>query len=99
VIQVSDSEAILQALRQIKPKLERDYSLTRMALFGSAARNDAGPDSDVDILVDVEPSIGLRFIDLADELEQTLGRKVDLVSSRAVKPKMREQIETELRYV
>ena len=55
--------------------------------------------SDVDILVDVDPSIGLDFVTLADRIEQLLGLPVDLVSSRAVKPAYRREIEPELIYV
>lgn len=52
-------------------------------------------DSDVDILVDVAPEIGMDIVTLADEIEHLLGRKVDLVSTRAVKAKMMRQIEQE----
>jgi len=56
---------------------------------------EAGPQSDVDILVDVDGSIGLEFVTLAERLEAALGRKVDLVSRRALKPAMRRLIERE----
>jgi predicted nucleotidyltransferase len=49
----------------------------------------------VDILVDVDGSIGLEFVTLAERLEAALGRKVDLVSRRALKPAMRRLIERE----
>ena len=67
-----------------------------MALFGSWARDEQTETSDVDILVDVDPSIGLRFVTLAERLEALLGQPVDLVSSRAVKPGLLKQIEDEL---
>lgn len=67
-----------------------------MALFGSVARGDAGPESDIDILVEVDPSIGLGFVTLAERLEAEMGRKVDLVSRRALKPALWKQIELEL---
>jgi predicted nucleotidyltransferase len=67
-----------------------------MALFGSWARNEQTETSDVDILVDVDPSIGLRFVTLAERLESLLEQHVDLVSSRAVKPSLLKQIESEL---
>ena len=72
------------------------YPLTRLALFGSWARGDARPDSDVDVLVEVDPSIGLRFVDLGDDLEQALGRRVDLVSRRGISPALWQRIEREL---
>lgn len=65
-------------------------------LFGSWARGDAQEDSDVDIMVDVDPSIGLRFVELGDELERVLGRRVDLVSRRSIEPSLWERFEPEL---
>jgi hypothetical protein len=43
----------------------------------------------VDVLVEVDPSIGLRFVELADDLERALGRHVDVVSRRAIKPSLK----------
>ncbi len=89
-------DLILERLRKTKPALEREFPLRRMALFGSVARNEAQPDSDIDILVDVDASIGLGFVVLAERLEKLLGHGVDLVSRRALKPLMWKQIEPEL---
>jgi predicted nucleotidyltransferase len=89
-------QKILQDLRQELPALQREFPLRRMALFGSAVRGDVGPDSDVDILVDVEPSIGLGFVTLAEKLEKLVGHKVDLVSRRALSPSLWKIIEPEL---
>ena len=91
-----ERETILQRLRELKPALVRQFPLRRLALFGSFARGDATPKSDIDILVDVEPSIGLDFVTLADQLESLLGHEIDLVSRRAVKPMLWKQIEAEL---
>ena len=70
--------------------------MRRLALFGSWARNEQTETSDVDILVEVDPSIGLRFVTLAERLESLLEQHVDLVSSRAVKPNLLKQIQAEL---
>ena len=51
-----------------------------MALFGSYARGDQQSDSDVDILVDIDPSVGLEFVTLAEQIEQLLDLPVELVS-------------------
>lgn len=91
-----DREAILHCLREAKPYLAQRFPLRRLALFGSFARGDATPESDIDILVEVDPSIGLGFVTLAEELEKVTGHRVDLVSRRAVKPLLWEQIEPDL---
>ena len=87
---------VVSRLRSLLPALRREFPLRRMGLFGSVARGDAGPESDIDILVEVDPSIGLGFVTLAERLEAELGRKVDLVSRRALKPGMWASIEPEL---
>jgi predicted nucleotidyltransferase len=89
-------EAILDTLRRAAPALAREYGVTRLALFGSFMRGDASPASDVDILVDVDPAIGLRFVDLADHLEALLGARVDLRSRRAIPPRDWPEIEKDL---
>ncbi|HEX6861777.1 MAG TPA: nucleotidyltransferase family protein [Thermoanaerobaculia bacterium] len=89
-------EEILAVMRQQHRLLSQRYPIRRMALFGSWARGDAREDSDVDVLVEVNPSIGLRFVELGDDLESALGRRVDLVSRRAIKPSLWERIEPEL---
>ncbi len=93
---MSSPAEILTTLRDQHRILNQRYPIRRMALFGSWARGDAREDSDVDVMVDVDPSIGLRFTDLGDELEKALGRRVDLVSRRAIKPSLWERIEPEL---
>jgi uncharacterized protein len=59
-------------------------------LFGSYSRNDARPDSDIDILVDLDYTqhIGLGFIQMKLDLEQKLHKTVDLVSSQAVSKRL-----------
>jgi hypothetical protein len=89
-------EEILATLREQRTLMSRQYPIHRLALFGSWARGDAREDSDVDVMVEVDPSIGLRFVDLGDELEKALGRRVDLVSRRAIKATLWERIELEL---
>lgn len=70
-----------------------------MALFGSYAKNDATPNSDVDILVEFLTPVGFEFIDLAIELEDLLNQKVDLVSKKGLKAPLLPIIEKSLIYV
>jgi predicted nucleotidyltransferase len=96
---MTTKEEILKTLARDKPELQRQFKVSKMALFGSYARGDQQPNSDVDILVEVDPSIGLDFVTLAERIEQLLGVSVDLVSSRAVTSKAMKYIEPELIYV
>jgi len=92
-------EEILRTLANDKSELQKQFKVRSMALFGSYARGDQKSDSDVDILVEVDPSIGLEFVTLAKRIEKLLGVDVDLVSSRAVTSKEMEFIKPELIYV
>ncbi len=92
----ADREEILERLRRCLPALRAEFPLERLALFGSVAMGTQTAASDVDILVEISPSIGLRFVDLAERLEAYLGEKVDLVSRRAIKPSLWKQLEPEL---
>ena len=92
-------EEIIKILARDKPQLQKQFKVRKIALFGSWARGDQRPDSDIDILVEVDPTIGLEFVTLAEKLEQILKTSVDLVSSRAVTPKTFKFIEQELIYV
>ena len=94
-----DKEEILRLLAAEKPDLARRFKVQRLALFGSYARGDQDADSDVDILVEVDPSIGLDFVTLANRIEKALDLTVDVVSSRAVKPRAWRIIEQDLIYV
>jgi len=71
-----------------------------LALFGSLARGDAGPESDVDILVEFQgPSTFDRYMDLKFFLEELLNRPVDLVTRKALKTRLRPHVEKEAIYV
>ena len=89
-------EEILAVLAKQKPELQRAFPVRRLALFGSYARGDQRPDSDVDVLVDVDPAIGLRFVSLAETIEAAVGEHVDLVSRGAISPRHWAVIEPEL---
>ena len=89
-------EEVVEILRRARPELAREFRVRRLALFGSYARGDANKTSDVDVLVDFDPTIGLRFVDLAERIEALLGMPADVVSRRAVSPRHWAEIEPEL---
>ncbi|OQX80600.1 MAG: hypothetical protein B6D56_04545 [Candidatus Omnitrophica bacterium 4484_70.1] len=78
--------------RKILSILQR-YGVKRVGLFGSCVRGDMREDSDIDILVEIEKDISLLdFVGLKLEIEEALGRKVDLVEYSTIKPSLREKI-------
>ncbi len=93
-------EHIISILQKAKPHLQKSYGFTYLALFDSYGRNTAvSGKSDIDVMVDFSEPIGIRIIDLADELEEILKQKVDLVSQKAIKQKYFAVIEPDLIYV
>ncbi len=90
---------ITKKLKDHKSKLKVKYGLNNIAIFGSFSRGHENRDSDLDILVEFERPIGIEFIDLADELEQILNVKVDLVSKNGIKPDYYQNIKIDLIYV
>ncbi len=71
---------ILKMIRQEMPYLRQRFGVDRVALFGSYARDEATENSDIDLMISVSRPLGFAFIELADYLEEKLGRKVDLIT-------------------
>jgi uncharacterized protein len=71
----------------------RRLGATNVRLFGSVARGDDGPDSDVDLLVDLGPDVGLFALgQMRSEAERILGNSVDIIPSNSVKPDVAERV-------
>ena len=91
---------VLELLAQSKPALVARYGVINMALFGSTARDTARHDSDIDILVSFDgPANSERYFGVQFFLEDLLGRPVDLVTSKALRPELRPFIEKEALHV
>jgi uncharacterized protein len=91
---------VLQQLAQSKPTLVARYGVTTLALFGSTVRDTARIDSDIDILVSFDgPATSERYFGVQFFLEDLLGRPVDLVTDRALRPELRPFIEKEAVHV
>ena len=73
------------------------YGVASLEVFGSTARKEDRPDSDVDLLYVLKPNarLGFRLFDLEDELTALFGRPVDLVSRRSINKYIREQVLTD----
>ena len=83
-------------------ELCRRYGVRELSLFGSAARGEMRPGSDIDIMVEFEPGvrIGLiKFESLVEELEALAGRRVDLVTKRGLKPWVRPKVLKDARLI
>lgn len=97
---MTSTNEIVDLLAAQMPDLRQRYPIASMALFGSVVRDDFDPlNSDIDILIDFDGDVGWEFFDLEAELSQLLGRRVDLVSRKAVKPHYWAHIGKDLRHV
>ncbi len=85
-------DEVLRILRQHRGEIA-SYGVTSLSIFGSVARGEAGPESDVDVLVEFGVPVGLfEFVRFQQFLEKLLGQRVDLATVGALRENMREQI-------
>lgn len=95
-----EKSEVLKRLNANKTDLFKKYPLTTLALFGSTARGDNSPESDIDIMVEFKEPVGIEFIDLLIDLENIFGGiKVGLTTKRSIKPHYWAYIEKDLIYV
>jgi len=78
---------IKEILKKHQEEIRQKYGVKSIGIFGSFARNEQTEVSDIDIIVEFERPIGLKFFELADYLEKILGLKVDLLTLNALKQK------------
>jgi predicted nucleotidyltransferase len=93
-------EEIIGALHAALPTIQRKYHVRKLALFGSAARGEQTATSDVDLLVEFDEPIGFfDFVRLEQSLGEILHAQVDLVSMKALKPAIRNEVLSQAVYV
>lgn len=94
---------VFESLQRMMPRLRADFGVSALGVFGSVARGDAAPQSDVDILVRFDPEARVTLLTLARlqrTLQELLGRPVDLTEDHQhLRPSFRLGIEKDLRYV
>ena len=78
-------ENIIAILKKESGRLRTEFGVSRLAIFGSFAGNTQTDASDVDIMIELERPLGLKFFDLSDHLEKLLGRKTDILTRDALK--------------
>lgn len=89
-------EQLIDLLRDHKPTLAQRYGVMELGVFGSVARDKAGKESDVDILVRFDgPASSKRFFGVQFYIEDLLGRPVDLVTFKALRQELRPFVERE----
>jgi predicted nucleotidyltransferase len=89
---------VLDVIRERQPEIADRFTVRRIGVFGSFARGTAGPESDVDILVEFHEPTFDNYMDLKFYLEDILNHQVDLVIHDAVKPRLKRIIEQEVEY-
>lgn len=95
-----DINIIKNTINQHMDFLEDTYKVKNIGVFGSVVRSENKETSDIDLLVEFSEPVGLfKFIDLEEYLSKILDRKVDLVTKKALKPAIREEILRETVYV
>lgn len=95
-----DRAEVIELLRSHAQVLLERYGACKLGLFGSAARDELQPDSDIDVLVEFnQPPTVDSYFGTKDYLESVLGRSVDLVTRSGLKPRARLNLERDLVHV
>lgn len=98
-VDVTSRDDVLRELRQLKEEMRDRFGVTRLGIFGSVARGEAGNDSDIDIVVEMAPNL-FRRAGLRAELESRLGRPVDVIRYRDdMDKRIKSRIDREACYV
>jgi uncharacterized protein len=96
----SSRQDILVSLKNLKREVAKEYSVKKIGLFGSVARDEQTLRSDIDLLVEFSKPVGfVNFMRLENFLSERLGEKVDLVTPDSLKPVIRQDILSEVIYV
>ncbi len=100
---MQDLERVIQALRENLPELRDRFSISKIGVFGSFVKGNQNDDSDVDIYIEFDRVPGLEFINLSEQLERIVRKKVDLLTPSGLKSirnaQIRHDIEQSIRYV
>ena len=92
-----DIDELRRILRQLMPLLRQRYGVESLGLFGSYVHGEAGPKSDLDLLVRFHQTPGLlRFVELENYIGDVLGLRVDLVMAEALKPNIGQRVLAEV---
>jgi uncharacterized protein len=90
-------EEIIEQLRSRLAELHSAYGVLKIGLFGSFARGNPGPDSDIDLVVEFDRPIGMKFMDFSDYLQSLFNRRVDVLTLAGVEGIRNKRIAEEIR--
>jgi predicted nucleotidyltransferase len=90
--------SVLETIADMQKELSERFTVTRIGVFGSFARGEEGPESDVDIVVELAEPTFDHYMDLKFTLEEALQRPVDVVLADTVKPRLKPIIDQEVVY-
>jgi len=94
-----DKKEIENILKKYRSYLKDNYYVERIGLFGSFSRGEQTPESDIDIIVEFNGSVGWKFFTLKDFLENILGKKIDLVTKNSIRDEMKAEILDQVIYI
>lgn len=97
---MAELKSILSHLKALKPMLEKEYFVVEIGVFGSYARQEETPESDIDILIQFREGMDLfKLAQLIQRLEETFGKKVDIANKKMLRPRIGKRILSEVIYV
>ena len=97
---MTSREDILESLARLSPGIRSKFKVRRIGLFGSYARQEQRPDSDIDLLVDFSEDADLfDLVELKFFLEDLLSHRVDIVPERALRDELRQSVHADVSYV
>lgn len=93
-------EQVQKILKENQDELRKKYHIKSLGVFGSVARGDSTETSDIDLLVEFSEAPNMfKFIELENHLSSLVGKKVDLVTKKALKPAIKDEILQEVVYI
>ena len=89
-------DEVIEKLKLQYPYLSSEFGIKRIGVFGSVAKQAEGKESDIDLVVEFDKPIGLKFISLAEYLEKIFGRKVDILTKDGVRNIRVKRVSTDI---
>ena len=100
---MSYRDEIIEKIRSHYSYLSSEFGVKKIGLFGSVARQSENADSDIDLIVEFDRQVGIKFVLLADYMEEVFNRKVDILTTEGIRnigvKSVSEDIERDIIYV